>query len=255
MRLFSWNVNGIRSAAKQGFLKWLSDEAPDALCLQETKCLTEDLDEPLITPFGYKSYWSTAEKKGYSGVAVYSRLEPRNVTPGLGIAKFDKEGRTLIVEYDHFALFNCYFPNSRRDHSRLGYKLEYCDAIIKACDKFTNAGKGVVLCGDLNIAHKEIDLKNPKTNVKNAGFLPEERQWMDIFVSRGYIDSFREFCKEPEQYTWWSNRPGVRAKNIGWRLDYFVVNKIARPKLRKASIHPEVRGSDHCPVSIELDVT
>jgi exodeoxyribonuclease III len=253
-KLYSWNVNGIRAAAKGGFLKWLSEENPDIVCLQETRALREDLDDLLISPFGFNSYWHSAQKKGYSGVGVYSKDKPLRITDGIGDKVFDEEGRTQILEYKDFVLLNCYFPNSRRDHSRLGYKLDFCDALLKLTDKFVREKKNVVICGDFNIAHKEIDLANPKTNVDNAGFLPQERDWMEKFVKAGYLDTFREFNKEAGHYTWWSNRPGVRERNIGWRLDYFAINSKFRTKLKSAEIHSDVFGSDHCPVSIELDL-
>jgi len=254
MRLFSWNVNGIRSAAKAGFLKWLSEENPDIVCLQETRALIGDLDDLMISPFGFNSYWYSAQKKGYSGVGVYSREKPLNIIDGIGDKIFDEEGRTQILEFKDFILFNCYFPNSRRDHSRLGYKLDFCNALLKTAEKHIREKKNVVICGDFNIAHREIDLANPKTNIANAGFLPQERDWMEKFIKAGYLDTFREFNKEAGHYTWWSNRPGVRERNIGWRLDYFAINSKFRAKLKSAEIHPDVFGSDHCPVSIDLDL-
>jgi exodeoxyribonuclease-3 len=252
MRIYSWNINGVRSAAKNGFLDWLSYENPDVLCLQETRCTIKDLDEVLLSPFGYKSYWFSAEKKGYSGVGVYLKSEPLNITDGLGIKEFDSEGRTQVLEFKNFTLLNCYFPNSRRDHSRLGYKLDFCDEIMRLSKKIIRAQKNIIVCGDFNIAHKEIDLANPKTNVNNAGFLPQERDWMEKYTGAGFIDTFREFNKEAGHYTWWSNRPGVRERNIGWRIDYFTMNQSLRPSLRSAKIHPDVFGSDHCPLSIDL---
>ena len=253
-KIYSWNVNGVRSAVKRGMLQWLSEESPDILCLQEIKCQVADLEETILSPFDYQSYWFPAEKKGYSGVAIYTKSKPLSVKEGLGVKEFDSEGRTLIADFGSFTLINCYFPNSRRDHSRLSYKLKFCDVIMKLCRSLSKEKKGFVLCGDINIAHKEIDLANPKTNTKTAGFLPEERAWMDQFLSKDFVDSFREFCKDPGQYTWWSNRPGVREKNIGWRLDCEYVNSVLRPRLKGAWIHPDVLGSDHCPVSIALDL-
>lgn len=257
MNIFSWNVNGVRAATRKGMLEWMSYQSPDILCLQETKCQESDLEANIMAPFGYKSIWCSAEKRGYSGVALYSKAPPEKVTFGLGVKEFDSEGRTLIAQFPKFTLINCYFPNSRHDHSRLSYKLDYCDAIMKYCAKMTKQKKPFVLCGDINVAHKEIDLKNPKTNQDNPGFLPEERAWMDRFLGAAgepiAIDTFREFCKEPGHYSWWSQRPGVREKNVGWRIDYHFVNPILRPKLKSATIWPDVLGSDHCPVSIELE--
>ncbi len=254
VKIVSWNVNGVRSVAKKGFLEWLSYESPDICCLQEIKAHPDDLDSRLMQPFGYSSHWFPAQKKGYSGTAIYTKKPPLNFRSGMGIKKFDIEGRVLVAEFSTFVVINTYFPNSQRDHARLGYKLEFCEEILKFCEKFRKKGLHVVLCGDFNIAHKEIDLKNPKTNVDNAGFLPEERAWMDIFIKKGYVDTFRNFNSEGGQYTWWSFRPGVREKNIGWRLDYHLINKEFLPSLKSVAILGDVKGSDHCPVVIEVDV-
>lgn len=252
MKLVSWNVNGVRAAQKSGFLDWFEKEAADLVCLQEIKANIEQLDQTLHHPLGYHSFWHSAEKPGYSGVAVYSKSEPLNVRSGIGIPEIDCEGRVLQLEFSNTILLNCYFPNSQRDHARLGYKLEFCDAIFKHCEKIRSEGKNLVLCGDFNIAHQEIDLKNPKTNENNAGFLPEERAWMSRFLAAGYADVFREQTRDPGHYTWWSYRPGVRAKNIGWRLDYHVVNQEFRDSVKRAWHQPQVMGSDHCPVVLEL---
>lgn len=254
MKIISWNVNGIRSVANKGLLNWLSEESPDILCVQEIKAEQAVLDPILITPYEYNSYWFSAQKKGYSGVAIYSKEKPIDVSYGIGDARFDSEGRTITAEFKKIIVINSYFPNSQRDHARLGYKIEYCDKFLQYVEKLRKSGKGLVMCGDYNIAHKEIDLKNPKTNMNNAGFLPEERSWMDKFVASGYVDTFREFCKEGNQYTWWSYRPGVREKNIGWRLDYHFVNSEFMPKVKNSYIQCETMGSDHCPVVIELGI-
>lgn len=252
MKLISWNVNGIRAAHRGGFLDWFEKEAADVVCLQEIKATIDQLDQDLHHPLKYHSFWHSAEKPGYSGVAVYSKIEPLEVREGIGISEIDREGRVLHLEFPQMILINCYFPNSQRDHSRLGYKLQFCDAILKYCQNLRAAGKNVVICGDFNIAHQEIDLRNPKSNQNNAGFLPEERAWMTQFFSAGYADVFREQTQDPGHYTWWSYRPGVREKNIGWRLDYHVINKEFRGAVRCAAHRPQVRGSDHCPVILEL---
>lgn len=252
MKLVSWNVNGIRAAAKNGFLKWFEDEAADVVCLQETKAFPEQLEEQLRNPLKYHSHFHSAEKPGYSGVALFSKKEPLSVRNGIGIPEIDREGRVLIAEYKDFTLLNAYFPNSQRDHARLGYKLEFCDQMLAFCQKLRKDGKNLVLCGDFNIAHQPIDLKNPKSNENNAGYLPEERAWMTQFIEHGYVDTFRHFEKGPGHYTWWSYRPGVREKNIGWRLDYHFVNGEFSDRLSKAEHHPQIRGSDHCPVVLEL---
>ncbi len=252
MKLFSWNVNGIRSVQTKGFERWMEDSAPDAVCLQEIKAQPEQLDERLVHPRGYHSVWFPAQKRGYSGVAIYTKKAPLDVQLGIGRPEFDNEGRVLSIDLGDFILVNTYFPNSQRDHARLGFKLDFCQAIQKHLDALRARGKHTVLCGDFNIAHKEIDLRNPKQNENNAGFLPEERAWMDAFTASGYVDTFRHFNKEPGHYTWWSYRPGVREKNIGWRLDYFVCNPEFQSRIRKVQHHPSVRGSDHCPVELEL---
>ncbi len=252
MKLISWNVNGIRAAQRAGFLGWFEKEAADVVCLQETKANKEQLDAGLLNPNGYHSFWHSAEKAGYSGVALYSKSEPLDVKYGIGVPAIDREGRVLLAEFPKFTLLNCYFPNSQRDHARLGYKLSFCDELLKFSGGLRKQGKHVVICGDFNIAHQEIDLKNPKTNKDNAGFLPEERAWMTKFLAAGYSDIFREKNPGPGHYTWWSYRPGVREKNIGWRIDYHVVNEEFRDAVKSAAHRPEVKGSDHCPVVLEL---
>jgi exodeoxyribonuclease III len=257
--LLTWNVNGIRAAQKNGFFKWFAEQSADVVCMQETKARPEQLDEEALHPLKYHSYWHSAEKPGYSGVAIYSRKEPLDVRYGIGIPDIDREGRVLIAEYADFVLLNAYFPNSQREHTRLPYKLAFCDRMLEFLEAYRAKGKSVVLCGDFNIAHRAIDLKNPKQNEKNAGYLPEERAWMEKFVGGGeapgsynYIDTFRHFNSDPGHYTWWSYRPGVREKNIGWRLDYFVVNPELRDRLKACVNQPQIRGSDHCPVRLEI---
>lgn len=251
MKLASWNVNGIRSVTRYGFLDWLNSFSPDVLCLQETKAQKEQLTSEILNPSGYSSHWHSAEDKGYSGVSMYFKKEPLNIIDGIGKKPIDCEGRVLTAEFKNFFLVNTYFPNSGRDHSRLSYKLKFCKEMRQFLDNLKKQ-KHVVICGDFNIAHKEIDLANPKTNTKNAGFLPEERAWMDEFVVKDYVDVFRLFNKEGGNYTWWSYRPGVRERNIGWRLDYFC-SDIGFADQIKSMLHlNKVKGSDHCPVFIEL---
>jgi exodeoxyribonuclease III len=252
MKLVSWNVNGIRACGRGGFSDWFGLEKADVVCVQEVKAFPEQVDELLRNPGKYHSYWHCAQKPGYSGVAIFSKKEPLQVTQGIGIPEFDREGRVLIAEYPGIVVINAYFPNSQRDHARLGYKLQFCKRMLEFCNTYVQQGKHVVLCGDFNIAHQEIDLKNPKSNMNNAGFLPEERAWMSQFLEAGYVDTFREFEKGGGHYTWWSYRPGVREKNIGWRLDYHVVNSELRDRLKSAEIRCDVRGSDHCPVVLNL---
>jgi exodeoxyribonuclease III len=252
-RIYSWNVNGIRAAQKKGLGEWLQSTAPDILALQETKAQPDQLDAELTDPEGYSAVWASAEKKGYSGVCVYSKREPLKVDP-LEAAEFDSEGRGLILTFPEFTLFNCYFPNSQSEGARLEYKLAFCSHLIDQARKRVAAGEQVVIVGDYNIAHKPIDLARPKQNEQNPGYLPEERAWMDTFTSGGFSDSFRLFTSEGGHYSWWSYRAGARQKNIGWRIDYACVNDAFRDSVAGASIHPTVMGSDHCPVSIELNL-
>ena len=254
MKIISWNVNGIRSVGSKGFFEWIEKESPDIICVQETKANANQLEPSYTAPFGYQSFWHSAKKPGYSGVAIFAKVStaPKDVIEGLGVSSIDDEGRVLTAEFGDFTLVNAYFPNSQREHGRLGYKLEFCDVMFKYCQKLRKEGRSVILCGDYNIAHKEVDLKNPKPNVNNAGFLPAERAWMDKFVDAGWVDSFRHFNKEPGNYSWWSYRPGVREKNIGWRIDYHCVNSEFASSLKSATIRCDIFGSDHCPVAIEL---
>lgn len=251
MKLASWNVNGVRSVTRYGFLDWLDRFSPDVLCLQETKAQKEQLTKEILSPSGYSSCWHSAVDKGYSGVAMFFKKEPLNIIEGIGKKGIDSEGRVLTAEFKNFFLVNSYFPNSGRDHARLSYKLKFCKEMRVFLDKLKSQ-KHVVICGDFNIAHKEIDLANPKTNTKNAGFLPEERAWMDEFVAKDYVDVYRYFNKEGGNYTWWSYRPGVRERNIGWRLDYFCADIDFADHLKNMIHLTEVKGSDHCPVAIEL---
>lgn len=252
MKLVSWNVNGIRACGKSGFLKWFEEEKADIVCVQEIKATPEQLEESYRNPLKYHAFWNPAQKPGYSGTAVFSKKEPLDVQLGFGIPEFDSEGRVMILKYPKFTLMNSYFPNSQREHTRLPYKLAFCEAFMKKAQSLRKKGENVIMCADWNIAHKEIDLKNPKSNQKNAGFLPEERAWMDRFIQAGYVDAFRQFQPEGGHYTWWSYRPGVREKNVGWRLDYFMANEEFKDRLKTSYHRNEVFGSDHCPVVVEL---
>ena len=254
MRVLSWNVNGIRAVEKKGFLEWLQKESPDVLCVQETKSSPEQLNEKLLSPDGYKTYWSAAERKGYSGTAVFTKVEPKSVTEGLGVKEFDTEGRTLMLDYGKFILFNIYFPNGGSGNVRVPFKMRFYDAFLKKADRLKKQGKRIILCGDVNTAHEEIDLARPKQNEKNTGFLPEERAWITKFISNGYVDTFRHFYKEAGHYTWWDYKTGARQRDIGWRLDYFFITENLLPKLKKAFILKAVMGSDHCPIGIELNI-
>ena len=252
MKIFSWNVNGLRAVVKKGFFEWLKLEAPDVVCLQEIKARVEDLDENLLNPKGYHVVWNPAERKGYSGVAVFMKKKPAVIHRGMGIERFDSEGRIIRVEFKDFDLLNVYFPNGTSGSERLQYKMDFYDAFLDHCEDLRGKGKELVITGDVNTAHKPIDLKNPKANEKNSGFLPEEREWIDKFIKHGYVDSFRAFNQQPDQYTWWSYRFNVRAKNIGWRIDYFFVTEGLMKKVKDSFITPEVMGSDHCPIGLDI---
>jgi len=254
MKILSWNVNGIRAADRKGLFDWLKKESPDILCLQEIKALPKQVPPHLRNIPGYHIYWNSAEKKGYSGVATFTKEQPIEIKKGFGIEKFDKEGRTLITEYTSFVLFNIYFPNGKKNDERLDYKLNFYDTFLGYVDNLKTEGKNIIVCGDFNTAHKEIDLTRPKANENRSGFLPIERAWMDTFVDHGYIDTFRYFNKKPNQYSWWDLKTRSRERNVGWRIDYFFVNKKFLPHLKKAFIMQEITGSDHCPVGIEIEI-
>lgn len=251
MKFISWNVNGLRACVTKGFTDFFNDIDADFFCLQETKLQQGQID---FAPEGYYSYWNYAEKKGYSGTAIFTKYEPISVTYGMGIPEHDTEGRVITLEYDNFYLITVYVPNSKRELLRLDYRMQWEDAFrdyICALDK----KKPVVFCGDLNVAHKEIDLKNPKTNHRNAGFTDEEREKFSLMLDSGFTDTFRFFYPEKEGiYSWWSYMFKAREKNAGWRIDYFVTSKRLDDKLEDAKIHTEVLGSDHCPVEVDIDL-
>ena len=254
IRLICWNVNGIRSVKNKGFLEWLSSESPDILAVQETKARPEQLDADLLEPANYVTYWNYPERKGYSGVALYTKEKPARVSYGLGDSILELEGRVIEAEYPDFTLFNIYYPNGKKDQERLDYKMAFYNDFLKYADSLRTAGKKLVICGDVNTAHKEIDLARPKENSKISGFLPIERQWIDKFVSHGYVDTFRHFNEEPAQYTWWDLKSGARARNVGWRIDYFFASEDLLPSVKDAFIMPDVMGSDHCPIGLVLEL-
>lgn len=253
MQLMSWNVNGIRAVQRKGFLEWLEKTQPDILCLQETKAHPDQLDEILRNPAGYHSYWASAKKKGYSGVATYTKEKPLSVQIGLGIERFDDEARTLITEYADFMLINTYIPSASKGHEVVPFKLEYCETLLETMNAYRAAGKAVIMVGDVNIAHRPIDLARPKANEKDPGFLPIERAWMDKLCEAGYLDSFRViYPEQKDAYSWWSERTRGRERNVGWRIDYMFISPDLKDRLHTARICTDVFGSDHCPVSIEL---
>jgi exodeoxyribonuclease III len=249
MKLISWNVNGLRAALKNNFLENVQMMNPDILCLQETRASHHEIHVPLD---GYHQYFSSAKKKGYSGTAVFSRMMPESVSYGLGMDEHDSEGRIITIDLKDYYLVNVYTPNAQHELVRLDYRQKWDIDFLSFLKKLEQK-KPVVFCGDLNVAHKEIDLKNPKSNVHNPGFTIEERRGFDRFIENGFIDTFREFNKEPDNYSWWSYRFNARAKNIGWRIDYFCISKALRPRLKDAFIMKDIMGSDHCPVGITLD--
>lgn len=249
MKLVSWNVNGIRACLKKGFMDFFEDADADILCIQETKCQVGQVD---IVADGYHQYWNAAEKKGYSGTAVFTKQEPITVTYGIGIAEHDNEGRVITLEFDEFYLVNCYTPNSQRELVRLDYRMTWENAFRDYLNNLAQT-KGVILCGDLNVAHKEIDLKNFKTNRRNAGFTDEEREKMTALLSSGFVDSFRHFYPDKTgAYSWWSYMFNARANNAGWRIDYFLVSDNLSGSMKSADILSDIFGSDHCPVTLDI---
>ena len=271
MKLISWNVNGLRSITRKGLLSWLTTESPDILCLQETKAHPNQLIPDLTHPLGYSASYASAEKKGYSGVAVWTRSSNHPTlsfsdhnspifypellsTPraGIQIERFDNEGRILTCDYKEFSLVNCYFPNSQRELGRLDYKLDFYDSILQHCNHLRAQRKRVIVCGDFNTAHQELDLARPKQNYKNSGFLREERDCLDRFVQQGYVDAYRHFHSKGNNYTWWSYQFDARRKNIGWRIDYFFVSQNLLSTLENCYHLPNTTGSDHCPVVLQV---
>jgi len=255
MRIVSWNVNGIRAIEKRGFFDWLKKDNPDILCLNETKAEPGQLAPHFLEPTGtsYTSYWASAKKRGYSGVAIYTKEKPLDVR-FMGKPEFDDEGRTLVAEYSAFTLIAAYFPNSQDERRRLDYKLAFNDAMLKLCNSIVKKGKNLILCGDYNVAHTPIDLARPKANENSAGYLPEERAWMSKFLTAGFVDTFRHFHPDEKGcYTWWSYMGQARRNNVGWRIDYHCVNNDFLPRVKSSFIRPDITGSDHCPVEIHLN--
>lgn len=249
--LLSWNVNGIRAAEKKGFLDWFRESRAEIVALQETKAHVEQLSSALIHPKGYESYWSSATRKGYSGTAVYTKLSPIFAETNFGDPFLDGEGRIVLLEFEDFYFFNVYFPNGGSGEERLAYKLEFYNRFLKLVEAYRKK-KPIVFCGDVNTAHKEIDLARPKQNERTSGFLPIERKWLDAVISKGYIDTFRTFDTSGEHYTWWDMKTRSRARNVGWRIDYFFVSDELKKNIHKAWIEADVTGSDHCPVGLSL---
>lgn len=255
MRLVCWNVNGLRAIVRKGFLEWITKENADIVCIQETKASEDQVPPEVKNVPGYYAYFtSPRDKKGYSGVALFTKEKPKGVRYGFGIERFDTEGRTIVADYGKFVLLNIYFPNGKMSQERLDYKMAFYDAFLDYVDGLRKAGKKVVVCGDVNTAHTELDIARPKENAKKSGFLPMEREWMDRFEAHGYIDTFRVFEKEGDHYSYWDIKTGARERNVGWRIDYFYIGDDLRKNLKGAFIEADVMGSDHCPVGIELKI-
>ncbi len=252
VRIICWNVNGIRAINKKRFLPWFNQESPDILCLQEVKARPGEIPASIEKPKGYYTYWSIPQRKGYSGVATLSKEKPIQVSTGLNNGRFDIEGRVIISRYPQLTLFNVYFPNGKASEERLRYKMDFYKTFLSFIDPLQQRGDRLVICGDFNTAHEEIDLARPKENKYISGFLAIERAWMDEFIAHGFIDSFRYFNKESNNYTWWSMRTRARERNIGWRIDYFFISNNLLDSVIGASILSQVMGSDHCPLEIKL---
>lgn len=253
MRIISYNVNGIRAAIKKGFLEWLATDPADIVCLQETKAMKENVDVTELEKLGFEHYWFSAEKKGYSGVAIFTKIKPDNVEYGNGMTQSDAEGRVIRADFGDITLINAYFPSGTSGDERQTYKYQWLDEFYDYINELKKTRPNLIICGDYNICHREIDIHNPTGNKKNSGFLPEEREWMEQLFTTGYVDTFRHFNKDPHHYTWWSQRfPSVRLENKGWRIDYISVSEPLTKKLKHADIYPDVKHSDHCPIFLEL---
>lgn len=252
MKITTWNVNGYRAVLTKGFREWVIENDPDILCLQEIKARPEQVEDHHREFEGYQALWNPAERPGYSGVATYLRHPAISNSFGLGDPRFDDEGRVIRTDYPEFSLFNVYFPNGQRGQERVDYKLQFYEKLLELCDELHLQGKNVIITGDFNTSHREIDLANPKENQKTSGFLPEERIWIDKYLEHGFVDAFRYLYPESVQYTWWTYRFGARSRNIGWRLDYYLVSKSIVDKVEDVIVFDQVLGSDHCPVSLVL---
>lgn len=253
MKITTWNVNGIRAALGKGFSTWVQEEKPDVLCLQEIKAKPEQLTESQRDFTGYSVVWNPAERPGYSGVATFQRGDQAEASLGMGEPRFDIEGRVIRTRHPGFLLFNIYFPNGQRGQDRVAYKLDFYEKLLEICDNLHSTGESIILTGDFNTAHMPIDLRNPKENEKTSGFLPEERKWVDRYLEHGFVDIYRHLYPEKVQYTWWTYISNARARNVGWRIDYFLISKNLVPRIQDVIIRDEVPGSDHCPVTLIMD--
>lgn len=254
MKIVSYNVNGIRAAIKKGFVEWLKEEDPDIVCLQETKASSDQVDMLEIQALGYMDYWHSAQKKGYSGVAIFTKVKPKHVEIGCGIEKYDNEGRVIRLDFEEFSLMNVYMPSGTSGDIRQDFKMQWLEDFHNYANDLRKSLPNLIICGDFNIAHNEIDIHNPKGNKNNSGFLPEEREWVTQFLGSGFIDTFRYFSDEAHRYSWWTYRAGARGNNKGWRIDYFVATVEMENMLAEADILHDVVHSDHCPTSLTLKI-
>lgn len=252
MKIITYNVNGIRAAMTKGLVSWVQATNADVLCFQEVKATPDQIDETPFKEQGYTSFWFPAQKKGYSGVAIFSKLTPKNVEYGCGIPKYDAEGRVVRLDFEDFSIMNVYMPSGSSGEERQKFKYEWMDDFLIYVTELRKTHPNLIVCGDYNICHKAIDIHNPKSNANSSGFLPEEREWMCKLFDSGFIDAFRHFNEEPHQYTWWSYRAGSRGKNLGWRIDYQAVTKPMEARLKRSVILPDAVHSDHCPVLLEI---
>lgn len=253
MKVFTFNVNGIRAALRKGMDTWLKEADPDILCIQEIKLSETELVEPIFVDLGYHCYWYPAEKRGYSGVAVLTKIKPLQVQKGFGLNQYDSEGRTILAQYEDFNLVSAYFPSGTTGDARQAVKMKFLEDFNQYAQELKSTGKPLIIAGDVNICHTEIDIHNPKANAKTSGFLPEERAWVTEFLDSGFTDTFRHMVKEPHNYSWWSYRAAARSRNLGWRIDYIFVSSEHQEKLKNVKIHSDVVMSDHCPVSAEFN--
>ena len=254
LRIKCWNINGIRASWKKGLPEWMEKDNPDIICFQETKAQPDQLGDEIKNFKDYKSYFFSAEKKGYSGVAVYTKKEPLRVSMGLNDPLFDNEGRVLEMEFDNFILFNVYFPNGGRGPERIKYKLDFYNSLFKRTESLRKKQKNIIICGDYNTAHKEIDIARPKENANTSGFMAIEREWIDKIIGMNYIDIFRAYNKEPGQYSYWDQITRARDRNVGWRIDYYMITKEMQDIISNATLHMDVPGSDHCPIGLEIKI-
>ncbi|MDX5444283.1 MAG: exodeoxyribonuclease III [Hymenobacteraceae bacterium] len=255
MKIISYNVNGIRAAITKGLLDWVKAANPDVLCLQETKACVDKIDHKAFEELGYTMYAHSAVKKGYSGVAIFTKHQPKEVLVGCGMEQYDCEGRVLRLDFEKFSVLNVYMPSGSSGDERQSFKMQWLEDFYTYAQELKQQLPGLIICGDYNICHKAIDIHNPKSNANSSGFLPEEREWFSKFLDSGFTDTFRHFNTEPHHYTWWSYRAGARGKNLGWRIDYALATDNLKPMLKRAAILPEAKHSDHCPVLLELDST